>query len=225
MLKVICETENYIAVNKPSGLITEKNIYENSLELEVIRYLEKTKKKPFVGIVHRLDRVTSGVVLFAKKKSVLKYLNLQFEKREIRKTYISISISTKKIEKKKDVLSHFLMVDSKNKKAKIHDKEVNKAKKCILKYKILDIKANMYLVEIKPQTGRFHQIRAQLSYIGMPIFGDEKYGGAKGFCKKEIYLHAWKLKFKDFDSNKTIELVAETPRNTLWKEFDLFKHR
>ncbi|MEN8137531.1 MAG: RNA pseudouridine synthase [Bacteroidota bacterium] len=219
MLEILHETKDYIVVNKPSGLITEKNIYEDSLENRVYVYLQKVKKNPFVGVVHRLDRVTSGIVLFAKKKSALKYFNTQLEKKTIKKTYLAITGG--KSEKPKGTLSHFLEKDLKNKKAKIYKTKVPDSKACLLFYNIIRKTEGLNLVEVKPQTGRFHQIRAQLSFIGLPIFGDEKYGSNDEYFSNEVCLHAWKLKFRDFDSGEVLELDAKVPAKNPWEVFEL----
>ncbi len=216
MLKILHETMDYIVVNKPSGLITEKNPYEDSLEDQVDAYLRKSIKNTFVGVVHRLDKVTSGVVLFAKKKSALKYFNAQFEKKTIQKTYLAITSSDVKESKAK--LSHFLRKDQKNKKAVIYKTKESNSKPCTLLYNKIKTVDNLSLLQIKPQTGLFHQIRAQLSYIGLPIFGDEKYGNRDIYFKNEVCLHAWKLKFIDFESSKQLEIEADIPTNAVWNK-------
>jgi len=218
MLNIIHETKDYIVVNKSAGLITEKNPYEDSLESQVFMYLQKSKKNVFVGVVHRLDRVTSGVVLFAKKKSTLKYFNAQFEKKAIQKTYLAVCSGIPK--KMKGKLSHFLEKDLKNKKAIIYNTKTTNSKSCVLLYSNLKSFDNKCLIDIKPQTGRFHQIRAQLSFIDLPIIGDEKYGSNIDHFKNEVCLHASKIKFKDFDSDEIIELSAEKPSKGVWNLFD-----
>jgi 23S rRNA pseudouridine1911/1915/1917 synthase len=217
MLEILHETKDYIIVNKPSGLITESNPYEDSLEDQLHSYLSKTIKNVFVGVVHRLDRVTSGVVLFAKKKSSLKYFNAQFETKNIQKTYLAIVSG--EIKETKSTLSHFLRKDQKKKIAVIYKTRESNSKPCVLSYKQTKSVDGLNLLEVKPQTGRFHQIRAQLSYIGLPIFGDEKYGSTNDYAKNQVCLHAWKLKFKDFETEKVVEFVAEHPSQFPW---DLF---
>ncbi len=217
MLEILHETKDYIIVNKPSGLITEKNPYEDSLEDQVYKHLSETVKNVFLGVVHRLDRVTSGVVLFAKKKSALKYFNAQFESKSIQKTYLAIIEGN--LVNDKSSLAHFLRKDNKKKVAVIYKTRESNSKPCSLLYKKVKQVNGFSLLEVKPQTGRFHQIRAQLSYIGNPIFGDEKYGSKNEYLKNQVCLHAWKLRFKDFESENIIESSAEKPTVSPWNLF------
>ncbi|MCK5907064.1 MAG: RluA family pseudouridine synthase [Flavobacteriales bacterium] len=217
MLEILHETKDYLIVNKPSGLITETNPYEDSLEDHVYKHLSKTIKNVFIGVVHRLDRVTSGVVLFAKKKSALKYFNAQFEAKSIQKTYLAIVGSA--LEEPKTTLSHFLRKDQKKKMAVIYKTRESNSKPCSLSYKQVKQVDGLSLLEVKPQTGRFHQIRAQLAYVGSPIFGDEKYGSTQKYSDNQVCLHAWKLRFKDFESDTVVEFVAEHPTQSPWGLF------
>jgi len=219
MLDILHETKDYIIVNKPSGLITEKNPYENSLESQVYSHIQKEKKNVFLGVVHRLDRVTSGVVLFAKKKSALKYFNAQFESKTIQKTYLAIC--TGELKKKNARLNHFIEKDQKNKRAVIHVEKNVDSKPCILNYRFLENINEFNLLEVNLQTGRFHQIRAQLSFIGLPIVGDEKYGSKSKYIENYVCLHAWKLSYKDFDSDKSMTIEAQVPQQIIWNEFSI----
>jgi len=214
MIEILHETKDYLVVNKPSGLITESNPYEDSLEDQVHSYLSKSVKNVFVGVVHRLDRVTSGVILFAKKKSALKYFNAQLESKSIQKTYLAVVEG--ELSESKATLSHFLRKDQKKKLAVIYKTRESNSKPCSLTYKKIKQVDNLSLLEIKPQTGRFHQIRAQLAYIGTPIYGDEKYGSKQEYFKNQVCLHAWKLRFKDFDSDEIIEIIADKPSCSPW---------
>ena len=217
MIEILHETKDYIIVNKPSGLITETNPYEDSLEDHVYKHLSKTIKNVFVGVVHRLDRVTSGVVLFAKKKSALKYFNAEFEAKSIQKTYLAIV--SKELVEAKSTLTHFLRKDQKKKIAVIYKTRESNSKPCSLSYKQVNRVDGLSLLEVKPQTGRFHQIRAQLAFIGNPIFGDEKYGSTNKYSDNQVCLHAWKLRFKDFESDRVVEFVAEHPKQSPWSLF------
>lgn len=217
MLDILHETKDYIVVNKPAGLITEKNPYEDSLESQVFNHIQKENKNVFLGVVHRLDRVTSGVVLFAKKKNALKYFNLQFEKKTIQKTYLAICSGD--LPKGKSRLENYLEKDLKSKKAIIHQQKKSNTKPCILYYKQIETKGKLNLLEVNLQTGRFHQIRAQLSFINLPIVGDEKYGSTVEYYKNEVCLNASKLRFKDFGTDRIIEIYASLPKKNPW---DLF---
>ncbi|MCK5824569.1 MAG: RNA pseudouridine synthase [Ichthyobacteriaceae bacterium] len=217
MLKILRETKDYIVVNKPHGLITESNPYEDSLETQVHKYLRETITSPFLGVVHRLDRVTSGVVLFAKKKSALKYFNAQLEAKNISKTYVAIVEN--KPAKQKEKLNNFLRKDQKNKIAVVYTSNNSGSKPCSLTYKQIEELNGLYLLEIDLHTGRFHQIRAQLSFVGTSVYGDKRYGSVNEFYENEICLHAQKLKFQEFESDEIIEVVAEVENKTPWNSF------
>lgn len=218
MIEILHETKDYLVVNKPSGLITESNPYEDSLEDQVYSYLSKFVKNVFVGVVHRLDRVTSGIVLFAKKKSALKYFNAQFESKKIQKNYLAI-VEKDKLKEEKASLNNFLRKDQKKKLAVIYNTKESNSKPCSLSYKQIKQTDGLSLLEIKPQTGRFHQIRAQLAYVGAPIYGDEKYGSLNKYIENQVCLHAWKLRFTDFETNSIIELAADYPTESPWNLF------
>lgn len=208
---ILKETPQYLAINKPSGLIVEKNPYESpTIEDLALEYLQSTKPNAYLGIVHRLDRVTSGVLLLAKKKSVLKALNEQFSLRKVQKTYLALVENLPS--KSKTMLIHWLEKDLQNKRAIIHNSPSKKAIKCQLSYRLLQQNAMGYLLEVQPLTGKFHQIRAQLAAIGCPIVGDEKYGAAFNakFGKESIALHAHRLKFRNTISGKWENIEVES---------------
>lgn len=191
-LNILFEDKDMIVVDKPSGLIVEKNPFEESMEDHVFDYLQsKSKKTPYLGIVHRLDRVTSGVLVFAKKKSVLRALNQEFSERRVKKVYLAAVPLP--LQKEEGVLEHYLSKDQSQKKAVLHRRAVKNAKLSTLSYLTKAKDEDRALLEITPTTGRFHQIRVQLAAMGNPIFGDIKYGGANTNEKHKITLHAWRL--------------------------------
>jgi 23S rRNA pseudouridine1911/1915/1917 synthase len=206
-LQILLETNHFLALNKPSSIIVEKNPYEPSVEDWAWEYLQKTQKKPYLGIIHRLDRVTSGVLLLAKKKSFLKELNEQFRLRKVQKRYQAI------VENKPSPTSanlvHFLEKDQLNKRAIIFEKSQKGAQEVRLHYRILKEVDEQFLLEIHPKTGKFHQIRAQLAAIDCPILNDEKYGAKLIADKKTIALHAAQLIFTDSISKEKIYLKAD----------------
>jgi 23S rRNA pseudouridine1911/1915/1917 synthase len=218
-LEIIFENGDYLVVNKPAGLISEMNPFESpTVESLVFDHLAKQKKKPFVGVVHRLDRVTSGVMVFAKKKSILKKLNLLFQEKKVQKTYWAITDNCPV--EKSGTLNHFLFKDQKNKKAVIHQIIRKDAKPCSLEYEIIKEAGGKYLWQILPKTGRFHQIRAQLAYIGCPIAGDEKYGSSVASQPLSIGLHARGLSFPNIDNPaRQVSYIADMPANLAWERF------
>lgn len=214
MLDIIFEDDEIIVVNKASGIITEKNPWEDAVESQVFNHLKSHSKRaqPFLGVIHRLDRVTSGVLVFAKKKSILKVWNKCFEERMVHKQYLAISRN--KLPLDTGTLDHWHFKDLKNKKALISLEEKDGFKKCSLRYALLEKNEDAFLYELSPLTGRFHQIRAQMAYASCPIIGDEKYGGGMTL-KNKIALHAYRLKLDKLD--KTFE--AEVESNVYWKDF------
>ena len=204
---ILQESDNWIILNKPSGLITERNPYEESLEALLFNYLQQQKKNPFLGVVHRLDRVTSGLIIFAKKKSALKTLNQWIEKKQIKKVYRAIV--EKQPELKAQTLEQYIIKDQKMKIARISDTKMPHSKNCKLHYRLIQSGPFGHQLEIQLFTGRFHQIRAQLSHINMPIVGDIKYGGKAITEKNKIYLHAYKLRFPENILNLPREISSE----------------
>ena len=214
--EIIFESTALIIINKESGIITEQNPFEPlSAESQVRHYLNKGHKPPFVGVAHRLDRVTSGLLIFAKKKSTLKQLNQWFADRKIQKTYLAITATPPK--PAKGILEHCLFTDKAAKKALVYDHPKGGAKPARLHYRTLEVNEHGALLEVKPSTGRFHQIRAQLSHIGCPILGDEKYGGSK-LAPNTIALHDWKIKLPEALNESPIEFET-LPRSEIWAGF------
>lgn len=214
-LQVIHENNDYMVVNKQAGLISEKSPFEsNTVEDQVFEHLLKNTRKPYVGVAHRLDRVTSGLLIFAKKKSTLVELNNLFSSRKVQKTYLAIV--SEKPTKNKGTLVNFLVKNNLEKRAEIVPSKLKDAQDCRLSYQVIDQNEHGYLLEVKPTTGRFHQIRAQLSHISLPIIGDEKYGSDKNYFPLSICLHAWKLTYEIPGSNELKTFEAPVPNNAFW---------
>ena len=208
--RVLFETAQLLVVHKPCGLVVERDPHGYaSVEEWAFRYLSgKTRKPPFVGIVHRLDRPVSGVLLIAKKKSALKALNRQFEVRSVEKTYLAVV--EKAPEKPQGELKHWIVKDPKNKRAHIVQEGAKDASPAQLTYKLLETRPDgTALLEVHPLTGKYHQIRVQLAAIGCPIIGDEKYGATRAYHPDCIALQAWKLKFRDPVTEEEIEVKGE----------------
>lgn len=212
---VVHENNDYIVVNKMAGLISEKSPYEDlTVESQVFDYLLKNKRKPYIGVIHRLDRVTSGVLIFAKKKSILVEFNNLFSSRKVQKTYLAIVKN--KPPKNKENLINFLVKNNLEKRADIVQSKSKDSLECILSYQVIDKNDFGYLLEIKPKTGRFHQIRAQLANIGLPIIGDEKYSSDQEYLPLSICLHAWKLTYQVSGSKEFKTFEAPLPKNAFW---------
>jgi len=216
-LAIIKETKHWLAINKQAGLIVERNPYETpTIETLVEDYLSQQYRNPYIGIVHRLDRVTSGVLIMAKKKSALRKLNEQFRERRVQKT--SFTIVENEPPQKTATFKNWLEKDQKNKRAIIHGKQVKNSSEVELTYKTVEKLPSGYLLEVIPKTGKFHQIRAQLAAVGCPILGDKKYGGKLEYFDKAIALHARQLVFNDTSSEEQIKLIADFPDNNFWKK-------
>jgi len=214
-LDVIHENKDYIVVNKAAGLISEKSPYEAvTVETQVFNHLLKSNRKPYIGIIHRLDRVTSGVLILAKKKSILVEFNTLFSSRKVQKTYLAI-VKNKPANNKGNLVN-FLIKNNKEKKASIVQSKSKDSLNCMLSYQVIGKNNFGYLLEIKPKTGRFHQIRAQLANIGLPIIGDEKYGSDQEYLPLSICLHAWKLAFEVSGSKEPQTFEVPLPNNDFW---------
>lgn len=181
-IDILFESNQIIVITKPAGIISEHNKFEaDNAEALVRAHLSEKVKTPFVGITHRLDRVTSGILLMAKRPGTLKTVNQWFENRQIKKTYLAITSSAPELDS--GLLEHHLWTDLEQKKAMVVSGKKKGAKLAQLSYRTLAVTDFGCLLEIKPKTGRFHQIRAQLAHISCPIIGDEKYGNAQPHLK------------------------------------------
>lgn len=219
-LIVLYEDNHIIAVNKRVGDIVQGDkTGDNPLSQIVKSFLKKKYNKlnnVFLGVVHRIDRPTSGVVIFAKTSKSLKRLNNMIKNSEIEKFYWAITKN--KPEKRNDTLVHWLKKNPKNNKSTHFKKETENSKKAILHYKIIKELKNYYLLEVLLETGRHHQIRTQLSAIGCPIKGDLKYGYERSNKYGGICLHAKKISFSHPVTKKKILISAPLFEHDIWKE-------
>jgi 23S rRNA pseudouridine1911/1915/1917 synthase len=218
-LTILQENKHWLVISKPAGLIVERNPFESpTVEELVYDHLARNSQKPYVGVVHRLDRVTSGIMIFAKKKSVLRKLNEQFAQKAVQKTYLAITEPCP--EPSEGTLKHWLYKNQKEKRADIFDQAGKDRKEVMLRYKVLQQSEGRALLEITPLTGKFHQIRAQLAAFGCPILGDEKYGSRKPYVSLSVALHAWKLELIDPLSLAPLSFEAPLPGHEAWQAFD-----
>ena len=217
-LQVLHEDNHIIVVNKRVGDIVQGDKTGDKPLSEVVKEYIKVKcNKPgevFLGVIHRLDRPTTGIVVFARTSKALTRMNELFSNRETRKTYWAI-VKNKPLNTE-DKLVHFLKRNEKNNTSKAHLKEVPESKLASLDYKIIAVLQNYFALEINLHTGRHHQIRAQLSAIGSPIKGDLKYGFDRSNPDGGIHLHARKLVFVHPVSKENIEIIAPTSNDVIW---------
>jgi len=218
---IIYEDNHLIAVNKRAGDIVQVDeTGDESLDEKVKKYIAKKYNKPngaFLGVVHRLDRPVSGLILFAKTSKGLDRMNNLFKRREIQKTYYAVV--RKRPEPAEGKLVHWLLKNPQKNVTKAYDQEVPGSQRSELSYKLVGELDGYYLLEVNPITGRPHQIRVQLSTLGCPIVGDNKYGYPRGSLKNSISLHARRLKFIHPIKLEPVEIVAELPKDGFWEKF------
>ncbi|RXR17285.1 RluA family pseudouridine synthase [Flavobacterium amnicola] len=218
-LQILHEDNHIIVINKRVGDIVQGDKTGDKPLSDVVKeYIKEKYNKPgdvFLGVVHRLDRPTTGIVVFARTSKALTRLNDLFKNRETQKTYWAVVKN--KPEKNEATLSHFLKRNEKNNTSKAHINEVPESKKASLDYKIIATLNNYFGLEINLHTGRHHQIRAQLAAIGCPIKGDLKYGFDRSNPDGGIHLHARKLTFIHPVTKENIEIIAPVPEDVIWK--------
>ena len=217
-LEVLYEDNHIIIVNKRAGDIVQGDKTGDQPLSEVVKeYIKEKYNKPgnvYLGVVHRLDRPTTGIVMFAKTSKALPRLNKLFSQKDAKKTYLALVKNEPP--KTQDTLLHWLKKNPKNNKSFAHINEVDDSKKAILHYKILKKLKTYYLLEIELETGRHHQIRSQLSSIGCPIKGDLKYGFDRSNADASISLHARQLQFIHPVSKENINVIAPLPNDPVW---------
>lgn len=217
-LEVLFEDNHLLIVNKKSGDIVQGDKTGDKPLSDVVKeYIKEKYNKPgevFLGVVHRLDRPTSGIIIFARTSKALERLNKMLRERTISKTYWAVVKNTPL--KEKDSLIHFLKKNPKNNKSTVFTKETDASKKAILHYSVIKKLDNYSLLKIDLETGRHHQIRAQLAYIGSPIKGDLKYGASRSNKDGSIHLHARKISFTHPVSKENISVLAPIPNETIW---------
>lgn len=217
-LQVLLEDNHIIVVNKRAGDIVQGDKTGDKPLSEVVKsYLkEKYNKKGnvYLGVVHRLDRPTTGIVMFAKTSKALPRLNKLFADKTAKKTYWALVKN--RPQKSNDTLIHWLKKNPKNNKSTAYIKEVEGSKKAILHYNIIKTLDNFYLLEVDLETGRHHQIRTQLASIGCPIKGDLKYGFNRSNKDASISLHARTLSFMHPVKKEEVFITAPLPNDPLW---------
>lgn len=221
-MQIIYEDNHIIAVNKACGELVQSDITnERTIVDEIKDYLKTKYNKPgnvFLGLPHRLDRPTSGIVLLAKTGKALERLNKMFSKRgEITKTYWAVV--NKRPPKHSDTLEHYLRKNKEKNKSYAYPKPVPGAKYARLTYRHVASINKYYLLEIDLFTGRHHQIRVQLGTLNLRIKGDIKYGFMRANEDKGIHLHARKLEFYHPVKRNNITIIADPPDDPVWNEF------
>lgn len=218
-IEVLYEDNHLIAVNKRCGDIVQGDkTGDTPLSESVKAFLKQKYNKPgnvFLGVVHRLDRPTSGVIVFAKTSKALSRMNKLFATGGTEKVYWAIVQPEPKTER--DTLTHWLVRNPKQNKSYAYPKEVKDSKKAILHYKTLKRLKSFSLLEIQLETGRHHQIRAQLAALKVHIKGDLKYGASRSNPDGGIHLHSRNLSFTHPVSQEEINITAPTPSDSVWQ--------
>jgi 23S rRNA pseudouridine1911/1915/1917 synthase len=221
-IDILYEDNHLIAVNKRSGDIVQGDKTGDAPLSELLKvYIKNKYQKPgavFLGVIHRLDRPVSGVILFARTSKALERMNEEFREKKIQKTYWAVVKN--KPPHDSGTLIHYLKKDEAKNKSKAYEKEMPGSQRSWLDYKTIAQSDNYFLLEITPHTGRHHQIRVQLSAIGCLIKGDIKYGFDRTNEDGSIHLHSRKVAFVHPVKKELIELTASVPDDTLWKYFE-----
>ncbi len=224
MLEVLHLDNHTIVVNKrPSDLVQGDKTGDEPLVDKVKLYLKKKFNKPgnvFCGVVHRLDRPTSGVLLFARTSKALSRLNQQFKDKKTRKIYWAVV--ERKPHHKKGTLVHYLLKNSKQNKSYAFNEAKEGAKRAVLHYELIASSDNYHLLRIELETGRHHQIRCQLAEIGCVIKGDLKYGAKRSNKDGAIHLHAGELTFIHPTTKEEITVKGMPPKDAVW---DFFRNK
>ncbi len=221
--QVVFEDNHLIAINKKSGQIVQGDKTGDVPLSELLKiFLKEKYQKPgnvFCGVIHRLDRPVTGLVLFAKTSKGLSRMNDLFRDRKTEKIYLAVVKN--KPPQTQGTLIHFLKKNEKQNKSYAFQKAMEGALECRLDYQLLGSSDNFHVLQVNPHTGRHHQIRVQLASMGCPIKGDLKYGYDRSNPDGSIHLHAWKLNFQHPVSDNVLNLLATPPDEKIWNLFDL----
>lgn len=218
-LEILYEDNHLIAVNKPAGTLSQGDkTGDDPLGEEVKKYIKIKYNKPgevFLGVIHRLDRPVSGVILFARTSKALSRMNELFQEKKFQKTYWAITKNRPHDAER--TLIHYLIKNEKNNTSKAYNKEIKGSKRAELSYKIVAQLDNYIGIAVKPATGRHHQIRVQLASIGCPIKGDLKYGFDRSNSDGSIHLHAREARFTHPVSKEELVITAPPPKDAIWQ--------
>jgi 23S rRNA pseudouridine1911/1915/1917 synthase len=222
LTSILFEDNHLIVINKkPSEIVQGDKTGDQTMPDTIKEYLKVKYNKPgnvFCGVIHRLDRPTSGAVVFARTSKGLERMNAQFREKETNKVYWAIV--EQKPEKPVGSLVHFLKKNETKNKSFVTDSEKGGAKEAKLTYQLIASSERYYLLEITLETGRHHQIRAQLAAIGCFIKGDIKYGAKRSNEDGSICLHARRLTINHPVTKEVLTFIADTPNSAIWKIFE-----
>jgi len=219
---LIYEDNHLLVINKQQGVLVQGDKTGDLSLLDILKNYLKIKKKKvgnvYLGLVHRLDRTSSGVIIFAKTSKALSRLNRQFRNREVIKTYWAV-VEGKNIPKKEKLIN-WVKKNQKKNKSFVFKKELEGTKKAILTYTLLK-KLNHYsFIKVELETGRHHQIRCQMAHRGFPIKGDVKYGSKRSNKNSSIHLHSRQLSLLHPVTKEKLRFIAKCPKDSLWESYE-----
>lgn len=219
--RILYEDNHLIAINKLPGELSQGDkTGDLSLIDDVKDYLRRRYDKKgnvYLGLPHRLDRPTSGVILFAKTDKALSRLSDSFRKGDVDKTYYAVVLE--RPQKSEDRLIHYLVRDEKRNISIAYPREVRGSQKAILSYSLIDESEKYFLLSVNLETGRHHQIRSQLKAIGLHIKGDLKYGAPRSNRDGGICLHSRRISLIHPVRKEPLEIIAPLPDDDIWKVF------
>lgn len=220
---VLYEDNHLIGINKRGGDIVQVDrSKDRSMEEMLDHFLTKKYNKPnkaFVGVIHRLDRPVSGLIFFAKTSKGLDRMNRLFHDRSVKKEYLALV--RQRPPQPRGVLKNWLIRDRTKMITRAYDREVKNGSYAELSFEVLGELNGYYLLSIQPITGRTHQIRCQLAYMGCPIVGDNKYGYPRGGQRRTICLHSRSLAFLHPVKEEWMEVRAPLPQDGFWEKFNV----
>ena len=220
-INILYEDNHLIVLNKSvSDLVQGDKTGDTSLDVKTKEYLKNLYKKPgnvFLGVIHRLDRPVSGVVVFARTSKALSRMNKLFQEKKVQKKYWAIVSDKPPVEEQR--LNHFLVRKPNLNKSFAYSTEKKGSKEASLSYRLMGRTKNYFFLEIDLHTGRHHQIRCQLAKIGCPIKGDLKYGSGRSNPGGGISLHAREIEFIHPVLKEELKIIAAPPKDVLWNEF------
>lgn len=220
-MRIIFEDNHLLVINKDAGVLVQGDKTGDTPLSDLAKaYVKEKYQKPgevFMGVIHRIDRPVSGLVLMARTSKALERMNEQFKNRAIEKKYLAVVRNRPAANAGN--LVHWLIKNPETNVTKAYEKEVPNSMRSELNYKLVGELDGFYLLEVNPITGRPHQIRVQLASMNCPIVGDNKYGYPRGNKDKSICLHAYQVKFMHPVKKEEMQLFAALPQDNFWQKF------
>ena len=220
-MRIIFEDNHLLVINKDAGVLVQGDKTGDTPLSDLAKaYVKEKYQKPgevFMGVIHRIDRPVSGLVLMARTSKALERMNEQFKNREIEKKYLAVVRNRPAANAGN--LVHWLIKNPETNVTKAYEKEVPNSMRSELNYKLIGELDGFYILEVNPITGRPHQIRVQLASMNCPIVGDNKYGYPRGNKDKSICLHAHSVKFMHPVKKEEMQLFAALPQDNFWQKF------